>query len=105
MMTTERERSKGTKDEHGVQAPPLRGFMDDLMVTRTTQMHTRWVLTSLEDTVTWEHMEFKPQKSRCLVLKKGIISQKFKMKVQSDDIPTIVNNQQTIAIQRNSFLQ
>ena len=46
----------------------------------------------LEDTVTWAGMKFKPKKSRCLVLKKGIISQQFKMKVQSDDIPTIVNN-------------
>ena len=42
--------------------------------------------------ITWARMKFKPKKSRRLVLKKGRISQQFKMKVQGDDIPTIANN-------------
>ena len=47
--------------------------------------------------LTWARMHFKPNKSRCLVLK-GIISQQFKMKVQGDDIPTIQCSQQSYKI-------
>ena len=61
-------------------------------MTTTTHMHAIWVLAALEYTVTWARMKCKPKKSRCLVLKKGRISQQFKMNVQGDDIPTIVNN-------------
>ena len=53
------------------------------------------VLASLYDTtgITWaRRMKFKPRKSRCLILKKDRINQQIKLKVQSEEIPTIVDN-------------
>ena len=66
--------------------------MDDIIVTTTTHIQAKWILAALEDTATWARMKFKTKKLRCLVLKNGRISQQFKMKVQCDDIPTIVSN-------------
>ena len=37
-------------------------------------------------------MKFKPAKSRCLVIKKGKVTQRFNLKIQGEQIPSIVNN-------------
>ena len=43
-------------------------------------------------TSTWARMKFKPAKSRCLVIKKGKVTQRFTLKIQGEQIPSIVNN-------------
>jgi Ca2+/H+ antiporter len=37
----------------GMYQPPIKGFMDDLMVTTMTHIQTKRVVTSLEDMVLW----------------------------------------------------
>jgi hypothetical protein len=42
--------------------------------------------------VTWARMEFKTKKSRCMVIKKGRVTTRVKLRVQGEEIPPIVNN-------------
>ena len=37
-------------------------------------------------------MKFEPSKSRCLVVKKGKITQRFRLKIQGEEIPSKVDN-------------
>ena len=39
--------------------PSSRGFMNDLTLTTTTCVQTRWMLTALTDVASWERMKFK----------------------------------------------
>lgn len=64
--------------------------MDDLTVTTTTNVQTRWVLTALEDSVFWSRMKFNAKKSRCLVMRKGCVDRRVKMHIQEEEIPSIV---------------
>ncbi|XP_060082190.1 uncharacterized protein LOC132561508 [Ylistrum balloti] len=83
--------TRGPKTSSGVRVPPNRGFMDDLTITTTTHVQVRWILSALEETVGWARMKFKPRKSRCVVIKKGKVTRKFKLSIQQE-IPTIVDN-------------
>ena len=49
--------------------PPNQGFIDDLTVTTTTHEQARWILTALKVIATWTRMQYKPRKSRYLVIK------------------------------------
>ncbi|XP_033725208.1 uncharacterized protein LOC117315172 [Pecten maximus] len=92
MVTKAAEReTRGPRMDAGIYQSPLRGFMDDLTITTTSHIQARWVLSALEENVSWARMKFKPRKSRSLVLKKGRICQ-VKLKVQDEEIPTLVNN-------------
>ena len=92
IKAAERE-TRGPRMQSGIYIPANRGFMDDLTVTTTTtHVQARWVLGALEDTVTWARMEFKPNKSRCLIIKKGRLTERFTLKVQGETIPSIVQN-------------
>ena len=91
IKAAERE-TRGPKMQSGIYIPANRGFMDDLTVTTTTHIQARWVLRALEDTVTWARMEFKPKKSRCMIIKKGCLTDRFTLKVQGETIPSIVQN-------------
>ncbi|XP_071138809.1 uncharacterized protein [Mytilus edulis] len=91
MKAAERE-TRGPKTDSGIFPPATRGFMDDLTVTTSSHIQARWILTALEEVVTWARMKFKPRKSRSMILKKGQITTKFQLKIQGDEIPTIVDN-------------
>ena len=91
IKAAERE-TRGPKMQSGIHVPANRGFMDDLTVTTTTLVQARWVLQALEDTVSWARMKFKPKKSRYMVIKKGRVTSRFKLKVQGEEIPSIVDN-------------
>ena len=65
--------------------------MDDLTVTTKSHVQARWVLSALEEVVSWAKMKFKPRKSRYMIIKKGRISEKFQLKVQGENIPSIVD--------------
>ena len=91
IKAAERE-TRGPRLTSGVYSPANRGFMDDLTITTTSHVQARWVLTALEEVVTWARMEFKPKKSRSMVIKKGKITDRFKLKVQGEEIPSILSN-------------
>ena len=67
--------------------------MDDFTITTTTHIQAGWVLRAMEETATWAQMKFKPSKSRCLVVKKGKITQRFRLEIQKEEIPSIISNQ------------
>lgn len=84
--------TRGPLTEAGVRLPPNRGFMDDLTITTETHVQARWILTALEEAATWARMQFKPRKSRYLVIKKGISTERFVLTIQGDNIPAIQDN-------------
>ena len=90
MKAAERE-TKGPKTDSGIFLPATRGFMDDLTVTTSSHIQARWILSALEEVVTWARLKFKPRTSRSMILK-GQITTKFQLKIQGDEIPTIVDN-------------
>ena len=92
IINAAKRETRGPKTTSGIYLPSNRGFMDDLTVTTTTHVQARWVLRALNETVTWARMKFKPKKSRSLVIKKGKVTQRFILQVQSEDIPSIVDN-------------
>lgn len=48
--------------------------MDDLMVTTTTHVKVRSVLTVLDQIATWARIKFKPKKFRAMVIRKGKVT-------------------------------
>ena len=84
--------TRGPLTESGVRLPPNRGFMDDLTITTQTHIQARWILKALDDTATWARMKFKPKKSRYLVIKKGVSTERFLLTIQGENIPAIQDN-------------
>lgn len=62
---------RGPLSKSGVRQPPIRAYMDDLTITTTSVPGSRWILQGLEKLITWARMNFKPSKSRSMVLKEG----------------------------------
>ncbi|XP_060589724.1 uncharacterized protein LOC132744948 [Ruditapes philippinarum] len=91
IRAAERE-SRGPQTNAGIRLPPNRGFMDDMTITTETHIQTRWILHALDETVSWAWMLFKPRKSRCLVVRKGKVTDRFKLTIQKEEIPSLVNN-------------
>ena len=59
MVTRAAEReTRGPMMDSGIYQPPIRGFKDDHTVTRTTHIQARWVLSTLEDSISWARMKF-----------------------------------------------
>ena len=91
ISATERE-TRGPMTDVGTRLLANRGFMDDMTVTTQTHVQARWVMKALEETATWARMTFKPRKSRCLVVTKGNVTDRFKLCIQGEEIPSLVNN-------------
>lgn len=49
------------------------------------------MLTALSDTVTWARIKFKAIKSRCLIIRDGKTTKRFKLHVQEEEISSIVD--------------
>ena len=75
MIEAGKRETRGPKTKADIRQPPGRGFMDGVNITTTTHIQARWVLGAMEETATWARMKFKPAKSRCLVIKKGKVTQ------------------------------
>ena len=84
--------TRGPKTDSGERLTPNRVFIDDLTITTQTHIQARWVLSALEDTATWARMKFKPDKSRSLIIRKGQQTERFKLSIQGENIPTIKDN-------------
>ena len=67
--------TRGPKTKSDIRPPPQRGFMDDLTITTESHIQARWILSALEDVVSWARMAFKPRKSRALILRRGKVWQ------------------------------
>ncbi|XP_053395805.1 uncharacterized protein LOC123525604 [Mercenaria mercenaria] len=91
IKAAERE-SRGPKTSSGIRLPSNRGFIVDMTVTTETHMQAMWILRALDETATWAQMTFKPKKSRCLAIKKGKVTDRFKLEIQGEEIPFLVNN-------------
>ena len=84
--------TRGPRMDSGIYQQPIRGFMYDLAVTTTTHIQARWVLSALENSVSWARMKLKTKKSRCLVPRKGRLDRRVKMQNQGEKVPSIVGN-------------
>ena len=73
----------------GVRETPIRAYMDDLTVTTTSVMGSRWILRSLEKLIAWARVKFKPAKSRLFVMKKRRTADKFRFSIAGTMIPTL----------------
>lgn len=73
----------------GIQMVPIRAFMDDLTITAKSVPEGRWILEYLIELTKLARMEFKPAKSRSLVLKKGRVQDRFCFKIGENIIPTV----------------
>jgi hypothetical protein len=91
IQAAERE-TRGPKTMSGIRLPANRGFMDDMTVTTETHIQARWTLRALEDVVGWARMKFKPKKSRYLVIRKGQVTERFKLAVQGEEIPSLTSD-------------
>lgn len=74
----------------GIQQIPIRAFMDDLTITAKSVPEGRWILEDLVELTDWARMDFKPEKSRSLVLRKGRIQDRFRFKIKDTIIPTVL---------------
>ena len=84
--------TRGPKTKSDIRLPPQRGFMDDLTITTESHIQARWILSALEDVVSWARMAFKPRKSRALILRRGKVWQSTALKVQGVEIPSLIDN-------------
>lgn len=63
--------------------------MDDLTITAKSVLEGRWILEDLVKLTDWARMEFKPEKSRNLVLRKGRIQDRFRFRIKDTIIPAV----------------
>jgi len=57
--------------------------MDDLTVTTTSVPGSRWFFQGPEKLIIWSRMNFKPAKSRSLVLKRGKVVDRFRFSLDA----------------------
>ncbi|XP_052268407.1 uncharacterized protein LOC127869787 [Dreissena polymorpha] len=90
LINTAQRETRGLKTKSGIYLTSSRGFMDDLTMSTTTHVQVRRMLTALTDVASWGRMKFKAVKSRALVIKKGQATERFKLYVQNEEIPSKV---------------
>ena len=91
IRAAERE-TLGPKTVSGIRLTTNRGFMDGLTISTESHIQARWIQQSLEDTVSWARMKFKPNTSRCLIIRKGQVTDKFALRIQEEVIPSLKKN-------------
>ncbi|KAK0138093.1 hypothetical protein N1851_025635 [Merluccius polli] len=63
--------------------------MDNLTITAKSVPEGRWILEDLVKLIDWARMDFKPAKSRSLVLRRGCVQDQFRFKIREDIILTV----------------
>jgi len=66
--------------------------MDDPLIPTESHIQARWILNALKDVVTWARMSIKPMKSLVLILRKDKVWPNTTLRVQSEEIPSLINN-------------
>ncbi len=79
----------GPLTNSGIWQPPIRVYMDDLTVTTSSVPGCRWILQGLEHLISWARMDFKPAKSRSLVVRKGKVTDQFRFAIGGVRIPSV----------------
>ena len=92
LIKAARLETREPKTESGIYLPSSRGFMDDLTLTTVTHVQARLMLAALTDVASWWRMKFKAVKYRSLVIKEGQTTERFKLYVQNEKMPSIVAN-------------
>jgi len=46
----------------------------------------------MDEVITWARMKFKARKSRYMIMRKGKLTQQFKLTVQGEEIPSIIDH-------------
>lgn len=77
------ERETGPKTASNIIQPP--SSRGNLTITTDTQDQARLILKSLEETMVWVRMTFKPKRSRSLIIHKGRTDQKFQLSARRDN--------------------
>lgn len=80
---------RGPLTDPGMWQPPSRAFVDDLTVTTTSVLGCRWILLGLEHLISWARMDFKPAKSRSLVVRRGNVTDQFLFWIGGVRIPSV----------------
>ncbi|KAK0155383.1 hypothetical protein N1851_002288 [Merluccius polli] len=76
--------------------------MDDLTITAKSVPKGRWILEDLVELTDWARMEFKPAKSRSLVLRRGRVQNRFCLKIRADII-SMVQEKPVKSLSKESF--
>lgn len=63
-----------------------------LTITTSTHVQARWILRALDNVATWALMQFKPRRSRCMVIRDARVTSKFQLHVQGEVITSIKEN-------------
>ena len=66
--------------------------MDDLILTTKSVIVGKWLLKCLERNMVWARMQFKPAKSRSLVIKRGKVIDKHRFSGAGTNTPTLTEN-------------
>ncbi len=74
----------------GIQQEHIRAFINDLTITEKSVSEERWILEDLVELTNLARMEFKPEKYRSLVLRKGHIQDRFRFRIKDTIIPTVL---------------
>lgn len=64
-------------------------FTDNLTITARSVPEGRWILENLVELIDWARLEFKPAKSRNLLLTRGRVQFRFCFQIREDIIPTV----------------
>lgn len=81
--------SRGAVLASGIKQVPIRAFMDNLTIIAKSVKECRWILWDLVELTDWARMEFKPVKSRSLVLRRERVQDRFRFKIGKDITPTV----------------
>lgn len=60
-----------------------------MTITTSTHVQARWILRALDNVATWAQMQFKPRKSKCMVIRDARVTSKFQLHVQGEAITSI----------------
>ena len=74
---------------NNVRQPPCRAFVDDITVITESFIGSKRIVKCLESLARWARMAFKPDKSRSLVLLKGVLQVKQTLTIEGFRIPTL----------------
>ncbi len=72
-----------------VRQPSCRAFVDDITVMTESPVGARWILSSLEKITRWARMSFKGEKSRSLIILKGVVRGTQTFTINNTRVPTI----------------
>jgi hypothetical protein len=90
IRAAERE-SRGPHTNTGIRLQSNRGFMEDMTITTKAHIQVRWILQARAEAVAWARILFKTGKSMCLIVWKRKVTDRFKLTIKKEDIPTLLN--------------